>query len=127
MNDESPEADLRVRSKRFALRIIRMAGTLKRRGAEDVLGRQVLRSGTSVGAQYREACRSRSKAEFISKLESALQELEETRYWLELLIEGGIVSPTRLDPLLDETDQLTAILTVSVKTAKRSMLKGGRP
>jgi four helix bundle protein len=84
-----------------------------------VLGKQLLRSGTSVGAQYCEAHRARSTAEFVSKLASALQELEETQYWLELLAESGIVPPSRLIGLQTEANELTAIFVRSIKTAKR--------
>ena len=83
------------------------------------LGKQVLRSGTSVGAHYREAVRARSVAEFVSKIEGGLQELEETLYWLELLVDSGIVSETRLEDLRKEADELIAMFVSSVKTAKR--------
>jgi four helix bundle protein len=83
-----------------------------------VLGRQVLKSGTSVGAHYRESLRARSDAEVISKIEGGLQELEETQYWLELLSEAGIVPTDRLTPLLQEADELTAILVTCVKRIK---------
>jgi four helix bundle protein len=112
--------NLRERTKEFALRIVRMATALPRSTAANVLGGQVLRSGTSVGAQYREACRSRSPAEFISKMESAIQELDETSYWLELLADSSIVSSKRLVDLRRETDELIAIFTASVKTAKKN-------
>src|SRR5690349_16881545 len=95
--DQNPE-DLRSRTKRFALRVIRLYSALPY-GTDEaarVLGRQMLRSGTSVGAQYREACRSRSTAEFVSKIESATQELDETCYWFELLMESGLVSGEKL-------------------------------
>jgi four helix bundle protein len=75
--------------------------------------------GTSVGAHYREACRARSVAEFVSKMEGGLQELDETAYWLELLIESNSVRATRLSPLMDETEQLVCIFVASVKTSKR--------
>lgn len=91
MKDEGGTLDLRVRTKAFALRIIRVFGALPRTIEAQVIGKQVLRSGTSVGAHYREACRARSDAEFVSKIEGGLQELEETCYWLELLVESGIV------------------------------------
>ena len=87
MNDESP-SDLRNRTKVFALRVIRLYSALPRSTEAQVIGKQILRSGTSVGAQYREACRARSTAEFVSKMQSGRQELDETGYWLELLIEG---------------------------------------
>lgn len=86
-----------------------------------VLGKQVLRSGTSVGAQYREGMRSRSKAEFVSKLEGALQEIEETKYWMELIVESRIMSAGRLTGLAEEADELTAMLTASVRTTKRGL------
>jgi len=112
--------NLRERTKAFALRIIRMDSALPRSRAANVLGNQVLRSGTSVDAQYREACRSRSTAEFISKMESCIQELDETDYWMELLADGGIVPPKRLVNLRQEADELIAIFTASVKTAKKN-------
>ncbi len=83
-----------------------------------VLGKQVLRSGTSVGAHYREAMRARSVAEFVSKVEGGLQELEETAYWLELLVESNIVAETKLASLLKEANELTAMLVASARTAK---------
>lgn len=113
----APE-DLKARTKRFALRILRMYAALPRTTEAQIIGRQVLRSGTSVGAHYREATRARSPAEFVSKLEVGLQELEETAYWLELLIEGNIMPESRLANLVAETNELTAILVTCVKHAK---------
>jgi len=98
-----------------------MYSALPKSGAGQVLGKQALRSGTSVGAQYREAVRARSKAEFASKVQSALQELEETVYWLELLAGSGLMKKQRLSGLLKEAEEVTAIFVASVKTAKRSM------
>ena len=83
------------------------------------MGKQVLRSGTSVGAHYREAVRARSVAEFISKVEGGLQGLEETSYWLELLAEAGVVPPSKLTDLRKEADELIATLVASVRTAKQ--------
>jgi four helix bundle protein len=83
-----------------------------------VIGKQVLRSGTSVGAQYREAQRAKSDADFINKVEGSLQELDETAYWLELLQESGMFSTEKLTPLLKETDELTAIFVTIVKKVK---------
>jgi four helix bundle protein len=117
-NEES-ERDLRKRTKAFALRILRLYATLPRTTEAQVIGKQLLRSGTSVGAHYREAYRARSTAEFISKLESGLQELEETTYWLELLVDGGLMAKKRLRELFREAEELTAILVASVRTAKR--------
>jgi four helix bundle protein len=107
-----------VRTKQFAVRIIRLYGTMPRNDVSRVVGRQFLRSGTSVGAHCREAFRSRSDAEWISKMEVALQELDETLYWLELLIEAEIVPAGRLAPLMDEIDELLAIIVASLKTVK---------
>jgi four helix bundle protein len=115
MNDEK---DLRNRTKAFALRIIALCETLPRSGSAQVLGHQVLRSGTSVGANFREAHRARSNAEFVSKVGDSLKELEETGYWLELLADSGAVSPRKLALLLDETSQLTAILTSIAKKVR---------
>jgi four helix bundle protein len=88
-----------------------------------ILGRQMLRSGTSVGAHYREAYRSRSPAEFISKMEGGLQELDETAYWIELLVDTKAVSEKLVAPLLDETQQLIAIFVASVRTSKKTRTK----
>lgn len=109
---------MKVRTRSFALRIIRLHGALPRNPVGRVLADQILRSGTSVGAQYRESLRARSRAEFISKTESALQELEETRYWIELIVDAKLQTPGRLSSLLKESDELLAILTATVKTAK---------
>ena len=110
--------DLLERTKAFALRVVRLYGSIPRSTVAQVLGKQVLRSGTSVGAHLREAKRSRSDAELISKVEGALQELEETVYWIELLADSGIVPQHRLADLLDESDQLIAMLVTSAKTLK---------
>ena len=112
--------DLKTRTKQFALRIIRLFCALPKTVEAQVLGKQLLRSGTSVGAHYREAHRARSNAEFISKIEGGLQELEESSYWLELLVESGMVPVSRLAELLEEAHQLTAILVTCVKRAKES-------
>jgi len=110
--------DILERTKAFALRVVRLYGSLPKTTEAQVIGRQVLRSGTSVGAHVREAKRSRSDAEMASKAEGALQELEETAYWLELLAESGIVKAELLSDLMKEADELTAILVSSVKTIK---------
>ena len=118
MKDEPPP-DLRVRTKQFALRIIRLCATLPNSRAGRIMGDQVFRAGTSVGANYREAYRARSRAEFIAKLGDAQRELEETIYWLELLIESGTAKAERLTLLTDEANQLMAIFAASLKTARR--------
>ena len=90
--------DLKERTKLFALRIIRLFGTLPKTTEAQVLGKQLLRSGTSVGANYREAHRGRSKPEFIAKCGDSLRELEESAYWLELLVEAGVEHRTAPPP-----------------------------
>ena len=112
-------AAMRARTKQYALRVIRLFGSLKFDTQSQVLGKQLLRSGTSVGAHYREACRARSVAEFVSKMEGGLQELDETSYWLELLVESGLVPAGLLEPLLAETDELLRMFVASVATSKR--------
>src|ERR1041385_1082933 len=108
--------DLKQRTKAFALRVIRMYSSLPRNSTvAQVLGKQVLRSGTSVGANYREASRGRSKSEFISKIGDCLKEIEETEYWLELLVDSGSVRASRMAHLLDEARQVNAILTTISK------------
>jgi four helix bundle protein len=113
------ERDLRPRTKLFARRIIRLYAALpKSNVVAQVLGKQALRSGTSVGANYREAYRARSKAEFISKIGDCLKEGDETLYWLELILEESFIPARRLQPLLNEADELVAILTTISKRAK---------
>jgi four helix bundle protein len=111
-------SDLRQRTKAFALRVIRLYSALPKSTEAQVIGKQLLRSGTSVGAHYREGTRSRSTAEFVSKIEGALQELEESAYWMELLVESDIVPETRLTDLQQEANELTAILVTCSKKAK---------
>ena len=121
MNDErgvNKKHDLRMRTRSFALRIVRLYTSLPKTAEAQVLGKQLLRSGTSVGAHYHEATRSRSNAEFISKIEAGMQELEETVYWLNLLIDSGIVKKAQVSELCDEADELMAIFVASVKTVK---------
>ena len=112
--------DLKIRTKAYAPRIIKLYQALPKSGEAQVVGKQILRSGTSVGAQYREACRAKSPADFINKMEGSLQELDETGYWLELLAESKIVPADKLPDLQKETDELIAIFVVSVKTAKNN-------
>jgi four helix bundle protein len=111
---------LKERTKAFALQIIRMYSCLPKSDAvAQVLGRQVLRSGTAVGANYREASRGRSKPEFIAKIGDCLREIEETEYWLELLVDSQRVPVVQMAELLDETRELTAIFTAIDKRSKR--------
>ncbi len=121
MSDELKKPkDLKTRLLDYSLRIIRMYSALpKNYKVAMVIGHQVLRSGTSLGAYYREASRARSDKEFISKMEGGLQELEETDYWLELLVESGIVSREKMEALISETDELISIFVTSIKTVEK--------
>jgi four helix bundle protein len=118
MKDEEKN-DLVERTTVFGLRVVKMFVALPKTEEARVLGKQVLRSGTSVGANYREAQRARSTAEFIAKIGDCLKELDETAYWLELLVRAEIVSAPKLSALQDETNQLLAIFTTISKNAKR--------
>ena len=111
--------DLKKRTKAYALRVIRMYSKLPGSAVSQVLGRQALRSGTSVGANHREASRGRSRAEFVSKVGDCLKEIEETDYWLELLVESGTVKAGKMAELLNETRELNAILTTIHKRARK--------
>src|SRR5438874_656921 len=117
---DQPSCDLLQRTKAFSLRIIRMFSALPKRTEAQVLGKQVLRSATSVGANYREAYRGRSRPEFVSKCGDCLREIEETGYWLELLVDAAIVPPEKLQSLRDEYEELTAIFVTILKRAKES-------
>lgn len=110
--------DLRERLKAYALRIVDLFVGLPKNDVARVLGKQMLRSGTSIGAHHREAHRARSTAEFISKMETGLQELDETDYWLDLLISSGNAS-AEARAGQQETQELISIFTTSVKTAKK--------
>ena len=119
MRDDEKIQAMRKRLKDYALRIIRLYESLPKYGAVHVISHQLLRSGTSPGAQYREACRAKSNADFISKVEGCLQELDESSYWMELLIEGGYVAENKLKPLYEETNELIAIFVSIVLKAKQ--------
>ncbi|MEX0677320.1 MAG: four helix bundle protein [Pirellulales bacterium] len=119
MKEGKPVVDLGTRTRGFALRVVRLFAALPKTTEAQVLGRQLLRCGTSVGAHYREASRARSNAEFVSKLNGGLAELEEAGYWLELLADSKIVPATRLAELRAEADELIAILVTCTKNAKQ--------
>jgi four helix bundle protein len=121
----APE-DLRLRTKKYALRVIRLFRALPRRDAvADVLGKQLLRAATSVAAHYREACRAKSDLDFISKLEGAQQELDESDLWLELMADSGVIKPTLVQPLREETNELLAILVTITKKVKTRRQRDG--
>lgn len=116
MKDEAP--DLKIRTKNYALRIIRLYCALPKTTEAQVLGKQVLRSGTSIGAHYCESQRAKSNADFINKIQTALQELDETVYWLDLIVESKIFAEEKVSSLIDESEELLAIFTTIVKKIK---------
>ena len=109
---------MKARTRAFALRIIRLAESLPNTPTGKVVRNQLLRCGTSVGANYRAACRAKSKPDFISKMGIVEEETDETIYWMELLIDAEIVTRNRIADLLDEADQILSIVISSIKTAK---------
>jgi len=111
--------ELRNRTKQFAIRIVRLFRLLPKTDEARTIGRQLLRSGTSVAANYRAVCRARSKAEFIAKIGVVVEETDETVFWLELLVDTGIVAQEKLTDLLKEANELVAIFAASQQTAKR--------
>ena len=113
--------ELQTRTKAFALRVIKLVDTLPRGNADQVIGRQLLRSATSVGANYRAACRAQSRAEFAARLSVVVEEADETLYWLELLHESSLVKPVLLNGLLKEANELVAISVAARKTAKQAI------
>jgi len=112
--------ELKERSKQFAIRIVRLFQALPKTDEARILGKQLLRSGTSVAANYRAVCRSRSKAEFVAKIGVVVEEIDETLFWLELLIETGVVRRGRMEGLWAEASQLLAIFAASQHTARTS-------
>jgi four helix bundle protein len=118
MGNETAPEDLRERTKRFALRVIRLVASLDRSAAGQVIGRQLLRCATSVGANYRAACRARSRAEFIAKLGVVEEEADESLYWMELLVGSGLVNEPRMQDLMNEGDEILSIIVASIRTAR---------
>jgi four helix bundle protein len=110
--------DLKDKTKKFSLRIIKLADNLPQTRTGTVIAKQIVRSATSIGANYRAACRARSKADFISKITIVEEEADETMYWLEIINEASLISSNRLKDLIKEPDELVAIFTSSGKTAK---------
>jgi four helix bundle protein len=113
--------ELKQRTRNFALRVIGLVNHLPQDRVAEVLGRQLLRSGTSVGANYRAACRAKSTADFIAKLGIVEEEADECIYWMELLSEAQVVHLARLQPLMNEADELEAITVASIKTARENI------
>jgi len=120
LNSLQKAAALKQRTKVFAIRIVKLFRSLPHSPDAQTLGKQVLRSGTSVAANYRAVCRARSKAEFIAKMGVVLQEADETVFWLELLTETGVLSGERTEDLLKEANELSAVFGASLRTSKGS-------
>lgn len=112
------EEELKTRTKAFALRIIKMVNSLPASMPADIMSKQVVRAATSVAANYRAACRGRSKAEFIAKLGIVEEEADECCFWLELIVDAGLLPEAQLSDLINESDELTAIFVSSLKTAR---------
>ena len=115
---------MRRRTKQFAIRIVTLSRAMPKADEARVIGRQMLRAGTSVGANYRAVCRSRSKKEFVSKMNVVVEEADETAFWLELLVETGIVRESQMKPLLTEANELLAIFSASLSTARATLRNG---
>ncbi|MCB9135201.1 MAG: four helix bundle protein [Anaerolineales bacterium] len=111
--------ELRARTRKFSLRVIKLVQSLPKSNVSEVLGKQLLRSATSVGANYRAVCRAQNKAMFISKLSIVVEEADESVFWLELIRDAGLVKPELLTDLLDEAEQIMKIMSSSRKTARQ--------
>jgi len=115
--------DLLNRTKNFSIRIVNLSGYLSGSGISKILYSQLLRSGTSVGANYRAACRSKSRRDFINKIKTVEEEADETLFWIELIEESGIIKPERISELKKEADELVAIFVTCLKTARKRVVK----
>lgn len=112
------EKELKERTKRFALRVMKLVDALPNSISGRAISNQLVRAGTSVGANYRAACRGRSKAEFASKLGTVVEEADECCFWLELIMDGELLPRVKVEPLCQEASELTAIFVASIRTAK---------
>ena len=121
MENNSNDAQLKPRTKKFGIRAIRLSEALPKTTTGYVIGRQLLRSALSVGANYRAACRARSRADFISKMGIVEEEIDESLYWMEMLAEAGAVKKERLAALMDEAGQIAAMVVASIKTARAKL------
>jgi four helix bundle protein len=119
--------DLKIRTKQFALRVLKLVAALPNSTQGRTIGGQLIRAGTSVGSNYRAACRGRSKAEFIAKLGIVEEEADESAFWLELIIEGSLLKPNVVEPLLNEANELTRIMASSRITARSKMNETDTP
>jgi four helix bundle protein len=123
------EADFKERTRKFGLRVIRVVEALPKGMTSDVVGRQLLRSATSVGANYRAACRARSKAEMAARLAVVEEEADESKYWMEMLVDAGLIEAKLLRDLLKESDEIVALTVASIRTLRgfRSGTPGANP
>ncbi|AFY89235.1 MULTISPECIES: four helix bundle protein [Chroococcidiopsis] len=112
------EQEFKDRTKKLALRVIRLVGKLPNNYIAEVIGKQLLRSATSVGANYRAACRGKSTADLIAKLGIVLEEADECLYWMEILIEAELVAAEKLKSLMSETNEIVAMIVASIKTLR---------
>jgi four helix bundle protein len=115
--------ELKKRTKTFALRCMKLADALPRTRSGSVIANQLIRAATSVGANYRAVCRARSNADFISKIGITLEEADESVYWMELIVESGVLSEERVSPLVKEGNELVAIFVASSNTARKQVIK----
>ena len=115
--------DLKRRTKQFALRVLKLVAPLPNTVAGRAIGGQLVRAGSSVGANYRAACRGRSKAEFVAKLGIAEEEADESAYWMEVIIEGDLLKQKQVEPLLNEAEELTKIFAQSRISASRTLAR----
>ena len=111
--------EMKTRTKQFALRVIKLTSGLPRSDVGRVIKNQILRSGTSVGANYRAACRAKSTADFLSKMATVEEEADETMYWMELILEAGLMSKEQISDLYGEANEILAIIVSSIKTARK--------
>lgn len=116
---------LKKRTKQFGLRVMNLVDALPKTTSGRAIGAQLIRSGTSVGANYRSACRGRSDAEFAAKLGVVVEEADESGYWMELSIEGGLLPATQVPPLLKEAEELVALFTAAIRTTRQRALRQG--
>ena len=116
------EQEFKDRTKQIALRVIRLVESLPNTNSAQIIGKQLLRSATSVGANYRAACRGKSTADILHKLSIVEEEADESLYWLELLIESNVVSETKLSALMKDTNEIVAMIVASIKTLRSKNL-----
>ncbi len=112
-------SEMKIRTKSFALRIIKLVNSLPKGRTSDVIGRQLLKSGTSVGANYRAACRAKSSADFINKMSIVEEEADESIFWMELLVESGLINERRIKDLMAEANEILSIIVSSINTARK--------